>query len=144
MKSKIFILWFIVFFLSIIPFAGAQEYQSNIVFVFQTVNDKILIDNDKDQKSIDFAIIGLVTQEKVSDLSQKFLNSGGVLSFSISQEIIDNQRAAFATFHTKFTWNCLKKLLIKNGIMKIIVDRKIYNTENFNLMKQREEFKNNR
>ena len=116
-------------FLGNITVSYSQMSTNEIIFTVNKKGDKIFQSDEKNQKFVEFTISGLNSQEQVVDLCKKFLNSVGVVSFTVSEEIIDEQRKASATLFEKANFDYYKALLLSNGIETLIIDGEEIRTE---------------
>ena len=134
--KKIKNLLILAIFLVSITVSYSQMSTNVIIFTVNKKGDKIFQSNEKNQKFVEFTISGLKTQEQVTELCQKFLNSVGVINFTISSEINNNQRKASATLFENAKFDYFKALLMSNGIDTLIIDGEEIRTENLENPKQ--------
>ena len=117
-------------FIGNITVSYAQMSTNEIIFTVNKKGDKLFQSDEKNQKFVEFTISGLDSQEQVVDLCKKFLNSVGVVSFTVSEEIIDEQRKASATFFEDANFDYYKALLLSNGIETLILMVKRFGMKN--------------
>ena len=117
-------------FLGNITVSYSQMSTNEIIFTVNKKGDKLFQSDEKNQKFVEFTISGLNSQEQVVDLCKKFLNSVGVVNFTVSEEIIDNQRTASATLFEDANFDYYKALLLSNGIETLIIDGEKIHTKN--------------
>jgi len=115
-------------FLGNITVSFSQMSTNEIIFTVNKKGDKLFQSDEKNQKFVEFTIFGLNSQEQVVDLCKNFLNSVGVVSFTVSEEIIDEQRKASATLFEDANFDYYKALLLSNGIETLIIDGEEINT----------------
>lgn len=96
----------------------------NVVFIFNAPEGEeiIILNEDKHEKSVDFQVSGLNTSEEVADLVEKISATSGVKSFTISDEVINNVRAASGVFEACGSLVYFRDLLTNNGIENVIVN----------------------
>lgn len=106
---------------------SAQE-NTGITFSIIKKDGKIMTDNALKQKVVDFYVIGLNSNEEVAAFIVKFKALKGVVDITISNDLVDNQRLASATFIEGANKALLKADLTYAGVKQIIVDGKTINT----------------
>jgi len=109
----------------------SQNFNNNITFILKKYDSgKFYTTLPNGEKYIEFKISGLTDQRQVDTLEKHISNYRGVVSFSISNEIADNQRTGMLKSY-KYVENLLyyKHMFLTNNINHLVVDGKEILTE---------------
>ena len=110
----------------------AQNLNTEITFFFKKYDSgKFFTTLTTGEKYIEFKISGLTDQSQVDTLIKHISSYRGVVSFTVSDEIVDNQRTGKLKSY-KYVENLLyyKHLFLTNNINHLVVDEKEISTEN--------------
>ena len=128
----------LILFVSIFSFIAVSNSYSQtsttgeeIVFVFD--NEEVITNNFVDKtnnKIIDFEIRGLSNKADIASLIAKVSNYRGVLGFTIGDKLPNNDYSArIELYNYANYWMYYKFLFIKNGVNKVIFDKKTIMSE---------------
>jgi len=114
----------IVFFSSLFLLVSSALQAQNVVFIFSAPEGEEIIKEveGKHEKTVNFFVTGLNTVDEVNALVQKITAINGVKAFTISENVIDGQRAAAGIFEGCSSLDFFKNLLITAGIEDLIVN----------------------
>jgi|AntAceMinimDraft_17_1070374.scaffolds.fasta_scaffold45061_2 hypothetical protein len=138
LEKKLFLVVTIIFCINFTIYA--QESSKEIIFIFnknkgklsRPYAEKAVSDvSQLNRRCTDFSISGLETQQQVDKLIQDVKKNKGITDFSISSEIVDNQRKASVIFYESINIDFFKKIFLENNIKNIIVDGKKISAEKF-------------
>lgn len=110
-------------------FSFAQDQSKEITFSITKKGDKFFTKNSQGQKSIDFTITGIDTQEEMKAFITKFKAIEGVLKFDVSSTSTNGSWSASATFLGRATKKYFGNVLVATGVKKIIIDGNVVNSE---------------
>jgi len=103
----------------------------NVTFILKKYDSgKYFTTLQNGKKYIEFKISGLTDQSQADTLEKHISNYRGVVSFSVSDEIVDNQRTGMLKSY-KYVENLLyyKHMFLTNNINHLVVDGKEILTE---------------
>jgi predicted secreted Zn-dependent protease len=115
----------------------AQESSKEVIFIFHKKGDKFSQPYEEktaqasqtDKRYTEFSISGLETQQQVDKLIQDIKKYKEVVDFSISSEIIDNQRKASIIFDEDANMDFFKRILLSINIKNVIIDGEKMHTQ---------------
>jgi len=109
-----------------------QSANNELIFILKKYdNGKYFTTLPNGEKSIEFKILGLTDQSQIDTLIKNISNYRGVVSFTVSKEIVDNKRTGKLKSY-KYVENLqyYRHLFLTNKINRLIVDGKEISTEN--------------
>jgi hypothetical protein len=113
-------------------FSGlAISQTTETYFIIHKANGKIISKSDNGEKTMVFDFAGFSTKQQVDDLANKIKTLRGVVSITVAENPVDNKWAATAVFYKFANKEYFKYFFKSCGIKYIMIDSKIYSTDNF-------------
>ena len=116
-----------VYLLSAVSFAQTQYKE--VIFTVSKKGDNFFSKNSLGQKTIDFTISGISTQEDMDAFSVKFKTIDGVINLEVVAGVTSGTWTATATFFERINKKLLQNILLQAGVKKVIIDGKAYSSE---------------